>query len=410
MKQGIFMRKMEANSTDAIIDIVGVVGWDVAYGELIEMLRAIPAEAKRIVFEIYSPGGSVWEGNAIVQMIGESKLETVARVKTAASMAALVAAACKTREISGNGRILIHNPWAVLEGDAEAMEKRAKELRDIEADTVAFFSARTGQTAEKITALMAEERWLTPAEAVELGFVQTINDPFNAAEYADVRAEIVKAGKWPTALAEIPEAAEEFDCECIDCGAALKSEKHCKDLKCEKCGGQMRRKERPGPGQGTQEGKTDADVNTTRTEGAVNKSADKSGKSADAGEAGKTDDYKLGFAEGETAAKAEYASQLGAVAEKATGLKAKHDALEVLQRKTQGERDSARAQVEKLDAAVQESTAKLEQLLVGGMSFTPSIDTWEEALKECAGNYETARKQYPDQFKADRERVKANRK
>ena len=204
-----------------------------------------------------------------------------------------------------------------------------------------------------------------------------------------------------------------YECECIDCGATVTSDQHCNELKCEKCGGQMRRKERPGPGKEKQEGNKDDNANTTRAKGAVNKSADKSGKSADAGEAGKagkTDDYKLGFAEGETAAKAEYASQLGAVAEKATGLKVKHDALEVLQRKTQGERDSARAQVEKLDAAVKESTAKLEQLLAGGMSFTPSIDTWGEALKECAGNYETARKQYPDLYRADRERVKANRK
>jgi len=43
--------------------------------------------------------------------------------------------------------------------------------------------------------------------------------------------------------------AESFDCECIDCGHGLTSETHCKDLKCPECGGQMRRKERPGPGQ-----------------------------------------------------------------------------------------------------------------------------------------------------------------
>lgn len=40
-----------------------------------------------------------------------------------------------------------------------------------------------------------------------------------------------------------------FDCECIDCGYTEESEEHCKDLKCPKCGGQMRRAERPGPGQ-----------------------------------------------------------------------------------------------------------------------------------------------------------------
>ena len=42
-----------------------------------------------------------------------------------------------------------------------------------------------------------------------------------------------------------------FDCECIQCGyKILKSEKHCSELSCPKCDGQMRRTSRPGVGQG----------------------------------------------------------------------------------------------------------------------------------------------------------------
>jgi cation transport regulator ChaB len=40
-----------------------------------------------------------------------------------------------------------------------------------------------------------------------------------------------------------------FECECIKCGHKESSDKHCKDLKCSKCGGTMRRIERPGTGQ-----------------------------------------------------------------------------------------------------------------------------------------------------------------
>jgi len=40
-----------------------------------------------------------------------------------------------------------------------------------------------------------------------------------------------------------------YDCECIKCHYTMKSDQHCATLKCPKCGGQMRRKERPGPGQ-----------------------------------------------------------------------------------------------------------------------------------------------------------------
>lgn len=44
------------------------------------------------------------------------------------------------------------------------------------------------------------------------------------------------------------EAKEKYNCECISCGHKLKSDKHCKDIKCPKCGSEMRREERPGPG------------------------------------------------------------------------------------------------------------------------------------------------------------------
>ena len=41
---------------------------------------------------------------------------------------------------------------------------------------------------------------------------------------------------------------ETHNCECVDCGYTKKTSKHCKDIKCPDCGGEMRRKERPGSG------------------------------------------------------------------------------------------------------------------------------------------------------------------
>lgn len=45
------------------------------------------------------------------------------------------------------------------------------------------------------------------------------------------------------------EKAKKYSCECVKCGWKTETDKHCKDLKCDECGGQMRRVERPGPGQ-----------------------------------------------------------------------------------------------------------------------------------------------------------------
>jgi len=37
-------------------------------------------------------------------------------------------------------------------------------------------------------------------------------------------------------------------CECLKCGYTMKTDAHCADIKCPKCGGEMRRKNRPGYG------------------------------------------------------------------------------------------------------------------------------------------------------------------
>ena len=41
----------------------------------------------------------------------------------------------------------------------------------------------------------------------------------------------------------------EWTCECIECGYKMETERHCNEIKCPECGGDMRRAERPGPGQ-----------------------------------------------------------------------------------------------------------------------------------------------------------------
>jgi len=39
-----------------------------------------------------------------------------------------------------------------------------------------------------------------------------------------------------------------YRCECLDCGEQVDSDEHCREIRCPKCGGEMRRVERPGPG------------------------------------------------------------------------------------------------------------------------------------------------------------------
>jgi len=50
-----------------------------------------------------------------------------------------------------------------------------------------------------------------------------------------------------------------YTCECLECGHVIETNEHCRDVKCPKCGGEMRRIERPGPGQRQQERGEDAE-------------------------------------------------------------------------------------------------------------------------------------------------------
>jgi len=59
------------------------------------------------------------------------------------------------------------------------------------------------------------------------------------------------AKEWVEEHSKVVEGVEEkqYECECIECGHTFKTDEHCRDVKCPECGGEMRRAERPGPGQ-----------------------------------------------------------------------------------------------------------------------------------------------------------------
>ena len=41
---------------------------------------------------------------------------------------------------------------------------------------------------------------------------------------------------------------KQYECECLDCGTIVETDKHCDEIECPDCGGEMRRAGRPGPG------------------------------------------------------------------------------------------------------------------------------------------------------------------
>jgi len=373
MKQGVFMRAMASDADEATIDIIGVIGWEANYEKLREMLRSIPEAVKRVVFDIYSPGGDVWEGNGIVQEIGElgKRAETVARVQVAASMATLIAVACQKRSIAANGRFLIHNAWSAVMGDAKEMERMAKTLRDCEQEAAAFYAQQTGGNAAAMLALMAEERWMMPEETKEWGFVQEISDPFKGEEYEAVKQEIVAAGRWPTALADFAnEPAKEVD-----------------------------------DGSATADG-TGSDAATEPPPPEPAPDAEKTEQQIRA-------ELEIEYSEKLAAAEEEVARLQGEMAEQVK-LARQHQADKdraIAQAKA--DKESAAKTIEDLQAALGKANDRAAKLLHGSITFEPtSYDTWEEVITACGNDYVAAAKLDPDQTlrKAYRAKMAHNQK
>jgi ATP-dependent protease ClpP protease subunit len=396
MKQGISLRALASDASEAVIDVVGVIGWDTGFSQVRAILAAIPGTVKRIVFDIYSPGGDVFDSNAMIHEIGQLQQETVARVRVAASAATSIAVACKVRTMSANGRFLVHNPWTSATGDAQEFEARAKELRDAQAEMVAFYATRTGQAPDAITALMQEERWLMPDEAQAMGFIHDIEDPFEVAAFAPVRDALTQAGKWPKALAAMdepgtdPETPDEPEVAaqgvCADCG-------HVQDKAeppCEECGGMNV----------TEKGAGD-DADTTGSESPEAPKEDEV-----SGGAPGADVLAASYADGRAAGDAEASGRLSA---KISELDAEVKRLDALGRKLQGERDRLAAQIEtekktnnvrmdELRAQLAAAVARAEKLIAGSLTFSAACTTWPEALEKCGSDYVKARRTYPDVY------------
>lgn len=384
-KQGIFLRDMATGADEVVVDIIGVIGWEVAFQQMRDILRGIPEGVKRVVFDIYSPGGDVWEGNGIIHEIGElsKRVETVARVQVAASMATLIAVACSKRTMAANGRFLIHNAWTMTQGDAAAHEKAAKELRDCEIEAAAFYAARSGgkATPDKMLAVMAEEKWMTADETLALGLIQEKCDPFEPEKYDNVKKEIVAAGKWPSALAEIPVIEAQ--------AVPPKQEQEA-----------PKQEEKPNVHEATPDAQSDAALVAPV---AAQPADDISGKLSAEYERGRI----AGAAEAQVATSASLKtieaqrlliSQLQSEKDKAInhGLKlVKDHGTEIA-----AIRASCDARIADMTAALKDANERMSKMLAGAMTFIPESEakptTWEDAMKACNNVYEDAARKYPE--------------
>lgn len=134
-----------------------------------------------------------------------------------------------------------------------AGEIKAKLLDDIVEKTAGFSGAHLKELVE-FAKMIAEEDETEIGEALLKSLDKLIEQRELIDEIKDNQTEVKEVwGKLKWIDGNIKAKKEEFKCECIKCGYKMTSDKHCNEIKCPKCSGEMRRVERPGPGRGIEE-------------------------------------------------------------------------------------------------------------------------------------------------------------
>lgn len=168
----------KANKTAEILlyDQIGESFWGggTSAKQFAEQLKAIE-KVDSITLRINSPGGDVFEGAAMYDLIAQSSIPVDVVVDgLAASAAFTVAMAGRSISIGEAGMMMTHNARGMTFGTASDMKSTADLLDKISNQMAELYAKRSGMAVADVKALMDAETWMTPDECVAKGFASKI--------------------------------------------------------------------------------------------------------------------------------------------------------------------------------------------------------------------------------------------
>ena len=179
--QSWYSIKAKANDT-AEISIYDEIGfWGVSAASFAQDLKDCGNNLKQINLHIHSPGGDVFDGIAIYNLLKNHPANVTVYIDgLAASMASVIAMAGNEVIMPENAMMMIHKPWGIQGGDAEDMRKYADLLDKVENTLIPAYASKTGKTPEELAEMLTAETWLNGKECVEQGFADKLAEPLVA--------------------------------------------------------------------------------------------------------------------------------------------------------------------------------------------------------------------------------------
>lgn len=179
-------------NTISIYDVIGEDFWSgggFTSARLAGALRAIGP--KPVTVKINSPGGDMFEGISIYNLLREHPAQVNVEVMGyAASAASIVAMAGDDIAMGRGSMLMIHKAWGLVIGNDDDFAAAAELFGKFNAAEAEIYAARTGLADAAIMALLAGDgkgadgTWLTAAEAVDRKFADRLIDDAPAGKAA----------------------------------------------------------------------------------------------------------------------------------------------------------------------------------------------------------------------------------
>ncbi|MFV9668288.1 head maturation protease, ClpP-related [Pantoea sp. KXB25] len=171
---GIKAAKSDDNSI-SVFDVIGAdwYGDGVTASRIAAALRSIGGAD--VTVNINSPGGDMFEGLAIYNLLREYEGKVTVKVLgLAASAASIIAMAGDEVQIGRGAFLMIHNCWVYAMGNRHDLQQIAADMVPFDKAMNDIYGARTGLDAATIDAMMDAETYIGGSDAVEKGFADRL--------------------------------------------------------------------------------------------------------------------------------------------------------------------------------------------------------------------------------------------
>lgn len=176
----------------AEILIYDVIGFDIWTGEGVtakqfaEQVKDL-GNVSQINVRINSPGGDVFDGMAIYNILVRHPAKIIVDVDgIAASIASVIAMAGDEIRMPENSTMMIHDAWGIVIGNDQDMRDMADILSKLDGQIAGIYARRSKLSDEEARKFMDAETWFTGSEAVAAGLADELTEPVKAAAQFDL--------------------------------------------------------------------------------------------------------------------------------------------------------------------------------------------------------------------------------